>query len=151
MLELRSRVLCVLQLQLGAVRLIGDTPQGVRRMVEVVGGRFDGDVLRGSVLGGGDWSLMGNDGALRLDSRTTLQTDDGALIYLQHRGVRHGPPKVMEALMRGDAVAAQDYYFRTAMQFETGDTRYAFLQRRLVIGVGERLPAGPSYTVHEIL
>lgn len=151
MLELRSRVLCVLQLQLGEVTLIGDTPQGVRRVVQVVGGRFEGEVLRGSVLGGGDWSLSGSDGALRLDSRTTLKTDDGALILLQHRGVRHGPPEVMEALLRGDAVVPSDYYFRTAMQLETGDPRYAWLQRRLVVGVGERLATGPRYTVHEIL
>lgn len=151
MLELRSRVLCVLQLQLGEVTLIGATPQGVRRVVQVTGGRFDGEVLRGHVLGGGDWSLVGPDGALRLDSRTTLETDDGALLYLQHRGVRHGPPEVMAALMRGDSVPAQDYYFRTAMQFETGDPRYAWLQCRVVVGVGERLAAGPSYTVHEVL
>lgn len=149
-LELRSRVLCVLQLQLGAVSEIGPTPAGLRRMVQVTGGRFEGDVLNGDVLVGGDWSLQGSDGALRLDSRSTLRTDDGALLYLQHRGVRHGPPEVMQALMRGDAVPPDRYYFRTAMQIETGDARYEWLQRSILVGVGARMPQGPAYTIHEI-
>ncbi len=151
MLELRSRVLCVLQLQLGAVTMIGATPAGTRRVVQVVGGRFDGERLRGNVLGGGDWSLEGPDGALRLDSRSTLCTDDGALLYLQHQGVRHGPPEVLQALLHGEAVAPERYYFRTAMRFESGDARYEWLHRCLIVGVGERRPEGPRYTVHEIL
>jgi hypothetical protein len=151
MLELRSRLLCVLDLTLGEVTLFGDTPYGTRRMVQVVGGSFEGPRLRGTVVGGGDWSLVGSDGALRLDARSTLRTDDGALLYVSYRGIRHGPPEVMQALLRGDEVAPDRYYFRTAPAFETAAEKYAWLNRIVAVGVGERRPAGPRYTIHEIL
>lgn len=151
MQELRSQLLFVLELKLGEVTLFGDTPQGTRRMVEVVGGSFEGPRLRGKVVRGGDWSLVGSDRALRLDSRSTLRTDDGAFLYLSYRGVRHGPPEVMQALLDGAKVPSSAYYFRTAPVFETGAEKYAWLNRIIAVGVGERGPTGPCYTIHEIL
>jgi len=43
--------------------------------------------------------------------RATLRTDDGALISMRSFGLRHGPPEVMEALARGEAVDPAAYYF----------------------------------------
>ena len=47
MLELKSRPLCRLELELGALIDAGETPFGKRRIVPVTGGRFEGERLRG--------------------------------------------------------------------------------------------------------
>ena len=102
--------------------------------------------LRGKVLpGGGDWTLLRGDGVLELDLRLTLETDDAALIYMRSFGIRHGPPEVIAALARGEAVDPASYYFRT------GHPNYAFLNRLLAVSSGDRRAEGPTYTIEEIL
>jgi hypothetical protein len=130
----------------------GSTPRGERAAVSIRGGRFDGPRLQGAVLpGGSDWTLLRGDGALELELRLGLKTDDGALIAMTSFGLRHGPPEVLAALARGEPVAAGQYYFRTTPRFETADARYAFLNALVAIATGDRLPSGPVYTVHELL
>ncbi len=152
MLELEHRHLFDIEINVGAPQLIGLTPSGERRIVGVHGGRFEGPRLKGTVLdGGGDWILSRPDGALQLDVRITLQTNDEALIYMTYRGIRHGPEEVIERLSRGESVPPSEYYFRITPAFETGATDYAWLNRICAVGVGDRRAAGPSYSVHEIL
>ena len=67
--------------------------------------------------GGADWQILRPDGAADLEARYTIQTDDGALIYVVSRGVRHGPPEVLARLNRGERVDPALYYFRTAANF----------------------------------
>ena len=43
------------------------------------------------------------------------------------------------------------YYFRTAVRFETGHPKYAFLNRLLAVSTGDRRAEGPIYTIDEIL
>jgi Protein of unknown function (DUF3237). len=62
-----------------------------------------------------------------MDLRATLRTDDGALISMRSFGLRHGPPDVMAALSRGEAVDPTAYYFRTTPRFETAHPAYLFL------------------------
>jgi hypothetical protein len=131
---------------------IGATPHGTRVIAPVPGGQFEGPRLRGKVLpGSSDWTLLRADGVLELDLRLTLQTDDGALIYLASFGLRHGPPDVLAALARGEAVPPTAYYFRTAPRFETGAAKYEWLNRVVAIAAGERRADGPIYIIHEIL
>ncbi len=137
--------------EVGPPRSLGATPFGERRIVRITGGSFEGPRLRGTVLPeGGDWLLLRADGVLQLDVRATLQTDDGHLIYMTYRGVRHGPPAVIERLNRGEAVDPDEYYFRTAPFFETAAEPYGWLNRIVAVATGERLPGGPVYTVHEV-
>jgi hypothetical protein len=152
-MELRSRPLFVLDAVLDAPQMHAATPYGDRKIVTVRDGRFDGERLRGRVLqaGGADWALTRADGVLELDVRLTLETDDAATIHMRYTGVRHGPAAVMARLARGVAVDPAEYYFRIVPRFETGDARYAWLNGIVAVGLGERLPAGPRYTVHEIL
>jgi len=71
----------------------------------IAGGSFEGPRLRGRVLpGGSDWTLLRSDGVLELDLRITLEADDGALIYMNSFGLRHGPPEVLAELARGDSL-----------------------------------------------
>jgi len=92
-----------------------------------------------------------SDGVLELDLRITLEADDGALIYMNSFGLRHGPPEVLAALARGDSVDPAQYYFRTAPRLEASAPKYAYLNRLVAISSGDRRASGPIYTVEEIL
>jgi hypothetical protein len=125
---------------------IGQTNHGRRRVIGVDGGTFDGPRLSGEVLpGGADWQLVYHDGSASIDTRYTLHTYDGALLYLATRGVRHGSPEVLARLADGENVAPDEYYFRMSCRFETGDPRYAWLTRSVVVGSGLRAPGAVVY------
>jgi hypothetical protein len=121
-------------------------------VAEIRGGRFEGERLNGKVLpGGSDWLAIRVDGTWALDVRLVMETDDGALIAMTYRGLRHGPKEVIDAIARGEPVSPGAYYFRTAAFFETAADRYAWLNGIVAVGLGHRLPTGPIYQVFEIL
>ncbi|MDR6289900.1 hypothetical protein E9232_002421 [Inquilinus ginsengisoli] len=153
MTELKSRPLFTLSIALHPIHELGPTPAGERRVVPVSGGRFDGDRLAGEVLphGGSDLLLTRADGSFQQDVRLTLRTHDGALILMTYRGVRHAAPEVSDRIARGEAVASSEYYLRIAPFFETAAPAYAWLNRIVAVGVGERRPGGAGYEVFEIL
>jgi hypothetical protein len=129
-------------INLALPQVTGDVPLGLRRIIAIAGGSFEGQQLRGVLLpGGGDWQLSRHDAVAEVDARFLLQTDDGALIYAQDKGLRHGPAAVMARLASGAAVDPKEYYFRTSMQLETAHPDYAWLNRQLVIGSGMRANA----------
>ena len=131
---------------------LATVPHGIRIIVPVTGGDFDGPRLRGRILpGGGDWLLVRSDAVLELDLRITLETDDHALIYMTFQGLRHGPPDAIAALGRGEAVDPARYYFRTLPRFETSTEKYAFLNRIISVGVGETRADGAVHRIDEIL
>jgi hypothetical protein len=149
---MNTRLLMILRVTVATPQSIGAAPHGTRRTVPITGGDFEGPRLRGSVLpGGGDWLLLRTDGVLELDLRATLRTDDGGLISMRSFGLRHGPPDVIEALARGDAVDPATYYFRTTPRFETAHPSYAFLNHLITVASGDRRAEGPIYTIHELL
>ena len=152
MAELRTAHLFTLSLEVAGMQPIGATPVGDRRVGLVAGGRFTGPRLSGTVLpGGSDWILLRPDGATTLDVRIVLQTDDGAVIGMTYRGMRHGPAAVMEKVARGEAVDPSEYYFRTSVTFETAAAKYDWLNRIVAVGTGHRPPSGPVYDVFEVL
>jgi hypothetical protein len=147
-----TRLLMTLQVAVAGPQKIGAVPHGTRVTAPIGSGHFEGPRLHGKVLpSGGDWTLLRGDGVLELDLRLTLETDDGALIHMTSFGLRHGPPEVIAAIARGESVDPSTYYFRTTPRFETGDPRYAFLNRLLTVSSGDRRAAGPIYTIDEIL
>src|SRR5215470_12413664 len=149
---MNSRPLMTVRNAAAPLQKLGAVPQGIRSIVPVTGGEFEGARLRGKVLpGGGDWLLLRSDGVLELDLRVTLETDDRALIRMTFQGLRHGPPDAIAALGRGEVVDPASYYFRTLPRFETSTEKYAFLNRILSVGVGEALPDGAVHRIDEIL
>jgi len=119
---------------------LGITPAGRRRIVSITGGTFAGPDLKGRVLAGGaDSQIVRADGTAELDARYTLATDQGALIYVVNRGLRHGPPEVLERIAAGDNVDPRSYYFRSAAFFETSAPGLEWLTQTIIVGSGERL------------
>jgi hypothetical protein len=80
-----------------------------------------------------------------------LQLDDGETLLIVYRGVRHGPPEVMQRIAKGEPVAAHEYYLRTGIVFETASAKYGWLNRIVGVGVGRREPTAAVYDVFEIL
>ena len=139
------------EITLAAPQELGDTPRGRRRIIGITGGRFSGERLSGRVLpGGADWQVVRADGVAELDARYTIETGDGALIYVANRGVRHGPPEVLQKLAAGEPVDPALYYMRTTPWFETGDARYAWLNRIVCVGTGARRAAAVELEVFEV-
>jgi hypothetical protein len=127
--------------QVGAPLEVGQVPDGRRRIVQILGGTFSGPNMKGKILpGGADWQIVRADGFTELDTRYTLQTDKGELIYVQNAGVRHAPPDVMKKLLAGQTVDPALVYFRTVPKFETAAPGLQDLTRSIFIGVGERFP-----------
>ena len=123
--------------------VVGEMPAGTRRIVEILGGSFQGPTLKGKVLpGGADWQLIRGDGFTEIDARYTLQTDTGRLIYVSNVGIRHAPPDVMRRLNAGERVDPSLVYFRTVPTFETAAPELQWLMRSVFIATGERDPNG---------
>ena len=130
------------RVQVGPPLQIGQTPRGLRRIVPIAGGTFEGPGFRGAVLpGGADWQVIQADGFSDLDTRYTLETDAGDLVYVQNRGVRHAAPDVMKRLLAGEPVDPAHVYFRTVPTFETAAPHLQWLTRSVFVGVGERQPS----------
>ena len=124
---------------------------GRRRIIPITGGRFHGERLSGRVLAGGaDWQIVRPDGVADLDARYTIETHDGALIYVRNKGYRHGPDDVIQRLKDGEAVDPKLYYMRTTPWFETGDARYAWLNRIVCVATGARRAASVDLEVFEV-
>ena len=139
-----------LEAVLGEPLDLGDVSQGHRRIVPQTGGTFSGPELNGRLVPGvsADWQIILPDGTALADIRYTLQTDDGALLYVQARGVRHGKPDVLERLARGDDVDAGEYTFRTSTQIETAAPELDWLNKGVFISVGGRRQAGVIYETY---
>jgi len=148
----RTRQLFVLRLNVRKLQMVGATPGGVRRVGVVFGGSFEGGRLSGEVLDGGNhWQMVHQDGTTTLDVRIVLRTQDGALIGMTYRGLRHGPADVIERIEQGEVVDPASYYFRIAPFFETAVASYDWLNRVVAVGIGHRMAGGPVYSVFEVL
>ncbi|OIN59752.1 DUF3237 domain-containing protein [Arsenicibacter rosenii] len=130
-----------LRVLVGPMTDLGPTPQGIRRVIPILGGTFEGPAIRGDILAGGyDWQLIRSDGVAELEARYLLQTHDGAVITLVNKGIRHGPPAVMRQLARGEQVDPSAYYFRSTMQFDTAAPAYMWLTTAVFIATAQRCP-----------
>ncbi len=133
---------------LEAPQLIGAAPAGQRQIFIIKGGTFEGPRIKGTFLpGGGDWALMRTDGAMQLDVRATLKTDDGALIYTAYSGLIILSPDVLGRVMGGEDVPLAEYYFYTNPVFQTAAESYAWLNQTIAIGRGKVIPGAVEYRV----
>jgi hypothetical protein len=148
---LKLQALFRAEIMLAPAQELGETPHGRRRVIPILGGRFEGERLSGRVLpGGADWQVVRSDGVAQLDARYTLETEDGALVYVRNEGLRHGPQEVIQKLARGEAVDPASYYMRTVPHFETGDARYAWLNRMVCVASGARRATSVELEVFEV-
>lgn len=124
-------------------------PAGDRSLFPVTGGSFEGARLRGVVEPGGmDWVRLRHDGVWQIDVRFVMRTDDGAAIATEYSGLTYAEPDMMERFLRREAYEFHEVYSRTALRFETGDARYAWLNHTFAVANGMRTTGpGPVYHV----
>ena len=87
------------------------------------------------------------DGAVQLDVRATLQTDDDALVYCTYGGLIIAEPAVFGRLLATEDVPLKEFYFYINPMFQTGAPQYAWLNQVIAVGRGKVVPGGVEYRV----
>lgn len=124
-----------LQVDLAPPIEVGQTPAGVRRIIPITGGSFDGPLLKGEVLpGGADWNLVRADGVVHLWARYTLKTSDGAIIMVTNEGWGTQDDATMQKIFSGESMAAEGWYCRTQPRFEADQNRHQWLNESVFVG-----------------
>jgi Protein of unknown function (DUF3237) len=130
----------------------GDTGAGERRIIPITGGEVKGKDVNGKVLAfGADFQIVRPNGLIELEAKYALETDDGAVIYVENRGIRFGPAELLQRLNRGEAVDPALIYFRTVPRFETGAVKYRWLMQNLFVGSAARHADHVVIDVHQVL
>lgn len=111
-----------LHVELGKALPVGRVPEGELTIIPIIGGTFEGPLLRGRVLpGGADWNTRLSEGTSRACARYWIQTDDGAVLCVHNEG-----------LLQNGAEAER---FQTTPSFQCDmNGPYAFLTRGLFAG-----------------
>ena len=149
---LQFEFLMRLSVEVDAIVTSGDAPLGEARVVNLLGGTFEGPALAGEMLpGGSDWQIVRKDGVLDLDARYVLKERRGGLIRVVSQGYRDGPPEVLASLARGEDVDPARYFFRTIMRFETGAPELAWLNRAIGIAKAERKARAVEIEAYSLL
>jgi len=125
---------------LSAPIVLPSTPSGMRVIFEMTDYRFDGDRFRARQRGvaAADWLVVGPEGTGTLDVRVTLETPEGAVVLLRYGG------RVDASRGLGGAP------IYATPQFETGDERYAWLNRIQAIAKGTLTGSALAYEVYEL-
>jgi len=131
--------LCTIVIELTEPLIMANTPAGTRVIVEVQDFRVEGDRLRGKMKGSAaaDWLTIGPDGTGTLDVRATMETDDGGVVYVTYQGRRDFSPGL-------------DAPIYTAPKFDTGDERYAWLNKIQAAAKGTVEGTTLTYEVYEL-
>lgn len=138
-------------IQVGEPITIGQTAEGLRRVVPILGGTISGPRITGTILSAGaDYQVIRPDGYTVLDARYAARLADGSMLYIVNTGVRFGPPEVMARITRGEPVDPSAIYFRTTPRFESASPAYQWLTRPLFLATGARHPDRVEITVFEV-
>ena len=116
------------------------TPVGTRVVIEMTDVVYEGERIRARLKGPSavDYLVIGPDGAGAIDVRFLLETDDGALILVQYRG--------RSDHSQGHGVSP----LYSAPLFETGDERYAWLNKVQAVGKGTVVENTIHYEIYEV-
>ena len=110
---------------------------GHTSIAPVTGGTFSGPNIEGTVhAGGADWITQVS-GHTSLDVRITLETDDGAIIFMSYTGV----------VSRGDT----GLYWRVRPIFQTASEKYDWLNHVVCVGKNKQVPGKVAYDIFGIL
>ncbi len=120
--ELQLIPICKALIPVHEAIVIEGAPFGTLMIGELRDSRWEGERFTASQRGhaAADWLTVAADGTAAVDVRLTLETDDGALVFVEYRGRSN--------LETGFAYSAPT--------FQTGDSRYAWMNRIQAVGRG---------------
>jgi hypothetical protein len=148
---LETRYVFTITALIGEVTSAGDIGNGVRRIIPIVGGEVKGEV-NGKVLPfGADFQIIRPNELIELEAKYAFETDDGAVVYVESKGIRFGPLELLQKLKRGEPVDPNLIYFRTVPKFETGAEQYRWLMQHIFVATGARHADRVVIDVHQVL
>ena len=150
--QLQTRYVFTITARIGEVTSAGDIGTGVRRIIPITGGEVRGKGINGKVCPfGADFQIIRPNELIELEAKYAIETDDGAVIYVENKGIRFGPVDLVKRLNRGEGVDPKLIYFRTVPKFETGAEKYRWLMESLFIGSAARHADRVVIDVHQVL
>ncbi len=150
--ELETKYVFTLTVHIGGVTTAGETGHGVRRIIPITGGTVKGECINGKVCPfGADFQIIRPNELIELEAKYALETDDGAVVYVENKGIRFGPVDLLQRLKRGEPVDPKLIYCRTVPKFETGHEKYRWLMENLFIASAARHADRVVIDVHQVL
>jgi hypothetical protein len=150
--QLETRYVFTLTVRIAEVTSAGDIGTGVRRIIPIIGGEVRGEKVNGKVLPfGADFQIIRPNELIELEAKYAFETDDGAVVYVENKGMRFGPADLLQKLKRGEPVDPKLIYFRTVPKFETGAPNYRWLMENLFICSAARHADRVVIDVHQVL
>ncbi len=129
----------------------GDIGHGVRRVIPIIGGDVRGEINGKVCPFGADFQIIRPNELIELEAKYALQTDDGAVVYVENKGIRFGPTELLQQLKRGEPVDPGLIYCRTSPKFETGSQKYRWLMENLFVASVARDADRVIIDVHQVL
>ena len=150
--EIKTKYAFTITARIADVTSAGDIGTGVRRIIPIVGGEVKGEKVNGKVLGfGADFQIIRPNELIELEAKYAFETDDGAVVYVENKGIRFGPVDLLQKLKRGEPVDPKLIYFRTVPRFETGAEKYRWLMEHIFIASAARHADRVVIDVHQVL
>jgi hypothetical protein len=149
--QLATKYVFTITAHIGGVTSAGDIGHGIRRIIPITGGEVRGDITGKVCPFGADFQVIRPNELIELEARYAFETDDGAVVYVENKGLRFGPIELLQQLKRGEPVDPRLIYFRTVPRFETGSEKYRWLMENLFIGSAARHADRVVIDVHQVL
>src|SRR5215468_9704451 len=149
---LETRYVFTITARIGEVTTAGDIGHGVRRIIPILGGEVRGEHVNGKVCAfGADFQIIRPNELIDLEAKYAFETDDGATVYVENRGLRFGPVELLQKLKRGEPVDPKLIYFRTVPRFETGHEKYRWLMQHIFVASAARHADRVVIDVHQVM
>jgi hypothetical protein len=149
--QLSTKYVFTITATIGSVTSAGDVGHGVRRIIPIAGGEVRGDINGKVCAFGADFQIIRPNELIELEAKYAFETDDGAVVYVENKGIRFGPVELLQRLKRGEPVDPGLIYCRTVPKFETGSEKYRWLMQNLFIGSAARHADRVVIDVHQVL
>src|ERR1700704_4675572 len=149
---LQTKYVFTITARIGDVTSAGDIGTGVGPVHPIIGGEVKGAGVSGKVLPfGADFQIIRPNELIELEAKYAFETDDGAVVYVENKGIRFGPIELLQRLKRGEPVDPRLIYFRTVPKFETGRKKPGWLMKTFFIGPPPRHADRVVIDVHQVL
>jgi hypothetical protein len=91
---LETKYVFTITANIGPVTSAGEIGSGVRRIIPITGGEVKGEGINGKVCPfGADFQIIRPNELIELEARYAFETDDGAVVYVENKGLRFGPDR----------------------------------------------------------
>jgi len=148
---LETKYVFTITAHVGEATSAGDIGSGVRRIVPILGGEVRGEINGKFCAAGADFQIIRPNELMDIEARYALETDDGAVVYVENRGIRFGPVELLQKLNLGEPVDPKLIYCRTVPKFETGHEKYRWLMQHIFIASVARHGDRVVIDVHQVL